>query len=241
MNPAHGTGRLCTPGIIVFGVDEAPPEPLNFGLPGSPEFRGFEVDLMHEVAHGLGLAARFHSALWSEILADLVAHRVDVVCGAATVTPERARVVAFSRPYLQIRLVLVTRVGESVDDLRDLGGRLVGVRAATEAERQLQARVPAARLRRFDLNTDQYAALANGTVDAVIDDAPIAGHFARVTPGLTVAAALPGTEGQYAFVVAPDNEALRAALDLVLAGLETDGTLARLAQEWKVEPSAYSD
>jgi ABC-type amino acid transport substrate-binding protein len=232
----NGTGRLHTPGQILFGVDAAPPAPLNFGLPGSPDFRGFEVDLMHLAARRLGLAPRFTSARWSRILADLVAHRLDAVCGAATVTPERARAVTFSRPYLQVRLVLVTRVGESVDDLRDLGDRLVGVRTATEAERQLRARVPSARLHGFDLNTDQYAALANGAVDAVIDDAPIAGHFARVTPGLTVGAALPGTEAHYAFVVAPDNELLRVALDRVLAELETDGTLARLVQEWQLEP-----
>jgi hypothetical protein len=39
-------------------------------------------------------------------------------------------------------------------------------------------------------------------VDAVIDDAPIAGYFARSRAGLRVGTALPGTEAQYAFVFA---------------------------------------
>ena len=226
------TSCLNTPGTILFGVDEAPPAPLNFGLPGSPDFRGFEVDLMHATARHLSLEPRFRSALWSRILTELKGHQLDVVCGAATVTPERAREVAFSRPYLEVSLVLVVRTEEPVRVLRDLAGRKVGVRAATEAERHIGAQVPAAQLRRFDLNTEQYAALAAGAVDAVVDDAPIAGHFARTTPGLTVIASLPGTEAHYAFVVAPDNETLRRALDRALVRLERDGTLARLRQQW---------
>jgi len=228
---------LDSPGSILFGVDEAPPAPLNFGLPGSPDFRGFEVDLMHAVAGRLGLVPRFRSALWSEILAELTLHRLDVVCGAATETPERARVVTFTRPYLEITLVLVRRSGEPADDLRQLAGRNVGVRAGTEAERYLRTQVPTAKVRTFELNTEQYAALASGAVDAVIDDAPIAGHFARSTPGVTVVAALPGTRAHYAFVVAPDRETLRVALDSALMELETDGTLSRLRQTWmKVPP-----
>jgi polar amino acid transport system substrate-binding protein len=227
---------LNTPGTLLFGVDEAPPAPLNFGLPGSQDFRGFEVDLMHAVARRLGLVPRFRSALWSRILAELSAHQVDVVCGAATVTPERARVVAFSRPYLEITLVLVGRSGEPVEDLRQLAGRKVGVRAATEAERYLRTRVPAARAVTFELNTEQYGALASGSVAAVIDDEPIAGHFAQSLRGLTVVTPLPGSEAHYAFVVSLDRERLRTALDTVLTELEADGTLARLRRAWLTAP-----
>jgi len=228
------SNHLENPGTILFGVDEAPPAPLNFGLPGSQDFRGFEVDLMYAVARRLGLAPQFSSAPWSGILEDLIAHRLDVICGAATITPERARVVAFSRPYLEVTLVLVVRAGEPLTDLRQLMGRRVGVRAATEAERYLRAQVPSAQVHEFHLNTEQYAALSSGTVDAVIDDAPIAGHFARITPGVTVVTSLPGTQAHYAFAVAPDRARLRGALDETLVKLETDGALARLRREWLV-------
>ena len=226
--------HLETPGTILFGVDEAPPAPLNFGLPGSREFRGFEVDLMYAVARRLGLVPQFRSAPWSRILEDVVAHRLDVICGAATATPERARVVTFSRPYLEVTLVLVVRAGGPLTDLRQLMERRVGVRAATEAERYLRAQVPSARVHEFHLNTEQYAALASGTVDALIDDAPIAGHFARITPGVTVVGSLPGTQAHYAFAVASDRTRLRGALDESLMALETDGTLARLRRVWLV-------
>jgi polar amino acid transport system substrate-binding protein len=182
---------LTTPGTILFGVDEAPPAPLNFGLPGGHDFRGFEVDLMDAVALRLGLAARFRSARWSRILEELKEHQLDVLCAAATVTPERARAVAFSRPYLEVTLVLVVRASEPASDLRQLTGRKVGVRFATEAERYLRTQVPLAQVHTFHFNTEQYAALASGMVDVVIDDAPIAGHFARITPGVTVVASLP--------------------------------------------------
>jgi ABC-type amino acid transport substrate-binding protein len=40
---------------LVVGVDQAPPAPMNFRLPGSPEFRGFEVDLTNAVANHLAI------------------------------------------------------------------------------------------------------------------------------------------------------------------------------------------
>lgn len=221
---------------LLFGVDEAPPAPLNFGLPGTPDFRGFEVDLMHAVAARLGLSPRFRSALWSEILAQLSAHQLDVVCGAATATAERARTVAFSRPYLHITLALVALAGSQIQHLRQLAGRRVGVRAATEAEQYLRAHVPSARIRTFDLNTEQYAALASGEVEAAIDDAPIGGHFARITPGVAMIGSLPGTDADYAFAVALGNDALLNALNGALADLEADGTLTRLRHEWIPTP-----
>ena len=50
------------------GVDAAPPPPLCYGVPGDPEFKGFEVDLMHALAEraalsGAGPAASLRSRL----------------------------------------------------------------------------------------------------------------------------------------------------------------------------------
>jgi polar amino acid transport system substrate-binding protein len=223
---------LLEPGVLLIGVDEAPPAPLNFGVPGSTDFKGLEVDLTAAIAAWLHLTPRYRGALWSIILDELAARRLDMVCGAATVTEARRQVVSFSDPYLDIHLVLVARAKHYVRQLEDLGGRNVGVRAGTEAEKLVRSRVPSARITTFDLNTVQYDALEQGQLDAVIDDSPIAGHFARSRKGLQVVASLAGTEAQYAFVFACDNTALRDAVNRALRLIKADGTLARLYGEW---------
>jgi ABC-type amino acid transport substrate-binding protein len=55
---------LITPGALIVGIDAAPPPPLHMGEPDSPDFSGFEVDLMAALAGDLGVTVRCRSVLW---------------------------------------------------------------------------------------------------------------------------------------------------------------------------------
>ncbi len=224
--------KLVSPGVLTIGVDESPPPPLNFGIPGSPDFRGFEVDLTRAIAERLGLEATYVSALWSRMLDDLQQGRVDLVCTAATVTPERAAVFDFSEPYLDTVLVIVTRGESRLRAAADLAGRVVGTRVATVAGEYARARLGQARIRTFDFNTDAYAALQAGDVDAVIDDRPIATYFVNSLPHLKIAKVIEGTESHYALMVAKGNDRLREAFDKALRELRAEGSLAEIGRSW---------
>jgi len=75
--------------VLTVGVDESPPPPLCFGLPDGADFRGFEVDLLRAIASKLGMTLRCRSALWSAAIAALEGGRFDMLCTAATITPQR--------------------------------------------------------------------------------------------------------------------------------------------------------
>lgn len=49
---------MPVPRRVVVGLDAAPPPPLQFGPPGTPDFKGFEVDLLTAVATALVFARR---------------------------------------------------------------------------------------------------------------------------------------------------------------------------------------
>jgi len=217
---------------LLVGVDAAPPAPLCFGLPGQPEFRGFEIDMLTALATRIGVWFEYTSALWSVILSDLLAGRIDLICTAATITDERRETVAFSQPYLESSLVLVTRSDRPAVDLANLGDVTIGVRKATVAERYVRTLESAVQVRTFDLNVHQYNGLRDRLVDLVVDDKPIAGYFARAIPGLALGPELPGTEFQYGIVVGRGNTALRATIDSGLDELRADGTLALLSKRW---------
>jgi polar amino acid transport system substrate-binding protein len=229
--PRHNE-KLVSPGVLTIGVDESPPPPLNFGVPGAPDFRGFEVDLMRELAARLGLEAFFVSALWSRMLDDLREGRVDVVCTAATVTPERLAAFDFSEAYLDTVLVIVTRGGDGPRTPADLAGRVVGARVATVAGEYARQSLGRSRIRTFDFNTDAYDALLAGDVEAVIDDRPIATHFVHTLPGLEIASLIGGTESHYALMLAKGNDGLRKALDRALGALRADGRTAEMRRAW---------
>jgi ABC-type amino acid transport substrate-binding protein len=120
--------------VLTVGVDESPPPPLCFGLPDGPDFRGFEVDLLRAIASKLGMTLRCRSALWSAAIAALESGRLDMLCTAATITPQRRQVVDFSDPYFDAELVLVVRRRSPILSMDDLAGQTIGVRVATVAE-----------------------------------------------------------------------------------------------------------
>jgi polar amino acid transport system substrate-binding protein len=215
---------------IIVGVDEAPPPPMNFGLPGSPEFRGFEVDLLNAVGQRLGLEVQFKSALWDQLLTELATGRLDLICSAATVTEDRAREFNFSDPYLDMELVLIRRSGNKTDT--DLRSTTIGVRRATVAESYQRTHWPENPVRRFDFNTDAYQALQTGEIDLVIDDSPIGMHFAATLIGIEVFRSFPDTAAQYALLLRKGNTTLLREVNTALRQIRSDGTWDMLSRRW---------
>jgi membrane-bound lytic murein transglycosylase F len=109
----------------------------------------------------------------------LLEGRGDLIAASYTVSADRARMVDFSRPYLQVQEMVVQRAGEArLLRLEDLKGRRIVVRpgssyAATLARLQPQVGftvVPAAE----DVETeDLIDAVANGTADLTVADSHI--------------------------------------------------------------------
>lgn len=226
------TGRVpaLTERVLLVGIDDAPPVPMQQGSPAAGDFRGYEVDLLEALALRLCVTLEYRRAYWSVIVDDLAAGRVDAVCSAATVTAERARTVDFCAPHLNIALAVVTRDGDRARTR--LEGRRVGVRRGTTAEEYVRNHgvVEPAALTEF--NDELYAALAAGSLDAIVDDSPIAAHFARVVKGLQLGGILPETNAAYAIMVRKGNDVLRRAIDSALAALEADGVLGALRTRW---------
>lgn len=218
---------------LIVGVDLAPPGALNLGVPGTPEFRGFEVDLLAAISARLGRTLRFQAALWANLLDQLHAGQLDLICTAVTRTAERERQFAFSQPYLRVVLALICRRDSIARSLEEVQGP-IAVRVDTPAERYVREHV-AGVIRTFHHNTDVYRAVANKDVAGVVDDLPIGAYFAHTSPDLCVAAALPDTASEYALALRPGDENLRVAIDRALVQLHADGTYRRLYAQW-LEP-----
>lgn len=215
--------------LLRVGVDAAPPPPLCLGVPGDSDFKGFEVDLMHTLAARLQRTLTFEASLWTNLLERLHAGELDLVCTAATITPERERRFLFSAPYLRTRLAVICRRDEPVLSLTGFGGR-VGARAGTPAEGYAVA--SGAQPSQFHFNEEVYRALEDRALDAVVDDLPIGAWFAAQSPALRVGASLDGTEARYGFVMSRDAGTLKEAVDAAIDAAVEDGTYARLYDTW---------
>jgi polar amino acid transport system substrate-binding protein len=212
------------------GVDLAPPAPMCFGVPGTPEFKGFEVDLIHAIAERLGRPMQAEASLWAELLDRLNGDALDLICTAVTVTPERQQRFEFSEPYLRTRLAIVCRRDRPVRALTPRAHR-VAVRVNTPAERHARQAVPREVLS-LHFNDEIYRTLEDDRVDAVVDDHPIGAWFAAQSPLLTVGAPVPDTDAVYSLAFRRGNVVLKDTIDRVLREVFADGSYARFYDTW---------
>jgi glutamine transport system substrate-binding protein len=215
---------------VRVAIDDASPAPMQIGDPDRGNFRGYEVDLLKEVARRVGFRLSFRRAPWSVIVHELAAGEVDLVCSAATVTSDREREVDFCSPHLDVSLAVVKRAGLAADIT--LHGLRLGLRRGTTAETYVRQRMRIEPVRISESNEELYALLSAAELDAVVDDLPIAKWFSHQLPGLQFAGVLPGTEGAYAIMVGKKNHKLRREINRALAEIENAGTRRMLLMKW---------
>ncbi|MFO1456085.1 MAG: transporter substrate-binding domain-containing protein [Steroidobacteraceae bacterium] len=190
--------------------------------------RAFEDDLNQKLGRGeLRVHAVFVVVPRDQLIPALLDGRGDVVAANLTVTPARARQVAFVEPAARrVQEVVVTGPGApALASLEDLAGREVFVNPATSYHEhllQLDARLRAAgraplklRAAPGHFETEDVLEMANaGLAPVVVADAYLARFWAQVLPSLRVREDLVLNEGgDIAFAVRPGSPKLKAALD----------------------------
>jgi ABC-type amino acid transport substrate-binding protein len=65
---------------VRVGIDEAPPVPMQLGNPETGDFRGYELDLLGEIARRAEFRLSYRRALWSAIVSELMTGEVDLIC-----------------------------------------------------------------------------------------------------------------------------------------------------------------
>ena len=210
------------------GIDHAPPIPMQMGTPEDGSFRGYEVSLLDELATRLARTITYRRAFWSALVQELTDGKIDIICSAATITPERLRIVDFCQPHLQLKLAAVMRISPSLHEI-DWTNLRSGVRAGTTAEEWLSRRQVNPAMR-SESNDTLYTALADGILDVVVDDSPIALHFSQAIAGLHYAGPLPGPVSTYGIMVRK-GDSLLEAINQHLADMEADSTLPDLRRQ----------
>lgn len=234
-SPAVDLG-LREPGALTVASD-IPYAPFAFTEPGSSDPVGFDVDLVEAIAATQGITeVVFVDQPFDGIILGLRQGRFDMSASAWTITPERAREVLFGDPYLSADQAILVRDDSDAAALADLEGRTIGAQRGT-AGADVGAGVPGATVRRYESGADAVDALLEGRVDATIGGYPVVAYAAARTPGLKVAAEVPGDLG-LGLMFPKGDAALRDAFDAGLARVRADGTYEAIRERWFGEAPA---
>jgi polar amino acid transport system substrate-binding protein len=223
------SSELITEGTLTVGSD-IPFPPFEFGQ--SPDYEGFDIDLVNEIAKDLELDVSIQDTSFDTIFTDVAQGKFDMVASAATITPEREQQVDFSDPYYEAEQALLVPSDSDVATVEDLDGLTVGAQDGTTGEAFANDETNAGSVRGFPNGPAAIAALQNGQVEATIIDLPVAQDaIDKGETGFKLATTIPTGE-LYGLAFAQDTPALLSAVNESLASMKTDGRLNELYQKW---------
>ena len=244
--------EIAKSGALRAGVDENT-LPLSFRDSRTSEFRGFEIDLLHEIARAI---------VGDEGQADIVQHipvitdeKVDVVeegdvdltASAVSITCGRWEQVLFTIPYFVAKQKLMVRTdergrlvladGTSIDDPattteanRIFTGRRVCATAGSTSAGVIESSLPAAEVVEVPTRTDCLKALQNGSVDAILLHDTFLLGFQEQDPN-TAILELPFGEQHYGIAIGKSHPELVRFVNRVLLDMRADGRLELLYDE----------
>jgi ABC-type amino acid transport substrate-binding protein len=221
---------LIQEGQLLVGTD-TPFPPFEIGKP--PDITGYDIEVVNAIAENLGLTVTYQDTSFDTIFRDTAQGKFDLAVAASTITPERSQTVDFSDPYYQANQSLIVTSDSDIATVEDLGGATVGAQDGTTGEEYANDETPASQVRGFPEGPDAINALRNGQVDAVIIDQPVAVDATESQAGgdIKIAQEIVTSE-LYGIPFAPDNDALREAVNGALAELKEDGTIADLYEQY---------
>jgi polar amino acid transport system substrate-binding protein len=219
---------LIKDGQLLAGID-TPFPPFEKGHP--PNVTGYDIDVINAVADEMGLEVVQEETSFDTIFRDIAQGKFDVAVAASTITPERERTVDFSDPYYLADQSLLVAEGSDIGSQEDLSGKVVGAQDGTTGETYANDETDATEVCGYPGGTDAINALRAGQIDAVIVDSPVAEDAVETESGLKIAEKIV-TRELYGFSFAPDNDALREAVNDALATIKENGTLTDLYKQY---------
>ncbi len=226
-----GTGSSPAAGkTLKVAVDPAF-APLEFQGPDGT-IQGFDVDIINGIGKVEGFQVQLENLRFDGTIAALQAGTLDAAIGGITITSERAKVVDFSKPYFKSGLAIaVSENNKEVTNLASLNNKKIAVQIGTTGAEQAK-KISGAKVSTFDTPDLALQELANGNVDAVINDRPVTLYAFKTAnlKGLKIAGEQL-TEEYYGIPTpkdSPNLESINRGLDAMIK----DGTYAEIYKKW---------
>jgi polar amino acid transport system substrate-binding protein len=211
----------------------------DFGIGNPASGKGYESEVAYAIAELMGFS--HDGVVWTP-LGFNESYKpgpkdFDFYIGQVAILPERAEAVTFSDGYYHASQALVAKEGTPIADattIEELKGYKLGAQVGTTSFNALEDVVqPEQEIAVFNQSVDVIQALNNGQIEGYVVDAPTAYVnvlIEEVKDGVVVGQ-FPG-EGEDFGLVLDQGNTLVDCVNLAIAELEADGTLAALEEQY---------
>jgi len=162
--------RILDSGVLRVGTT-GDWNPMTMRDPASNSYKGYDIDMLTEMAADLGVRVEFVAADWKTLVQGIQADKYDIT-GSASLSPARAKVAGFSDPYFELATVPLTlkkNVGR-FKDWADLDKPDVTIAATlgTVQEQQVKQFFPNAKHKIVEAPARDFQEVLAGRADAHI-------------------------------------------------------------------------
>jgi polar amino acid transport system substrate-binding protein len=203
---------------------------------------GFDVDFATRMFEPIGVKPAFMDAQWSGIIPALQAGRFDAV-PTMSYTKERLERVLFSIPYADASQALLIRASDKdkIKSIGDMSGRVLGNKLGSAGETlqpKLDAQIKAERgagfkdIKIYDDHPAAYLALAQGTVDGVLNTVPTLSVVLRDKPGVYAMIQKVGFDNWHGYAFRKEDTELAEFLNGRITAMKANGEIAALQDKW---------
>jgi polar amino acid transport system substrate-binding protein len=216
-------------GTINIGISLGTP-PYGF-TNDKMEPDGFDVNLAKLVARDLGVKLNIVDTVASARIPNLLSKKLDIVISSFSITPERAKAIAFTNCVYVDQQVLLAPKASKFAAVADLKGHKIGVTRSTTNDIVLtKSAVEGTTIQRYDDDASTSQALLAGQVDGIVTSRALAVAMIGRDPKLDIL---------FLVASAPMGIGLRLGEPDMLHWLNTDifmlwttGELPALQKKW---------
>jgi polar amino acid transport system substrate-binding protein len=154
---------------------------------GNPQ--GFDVDVANALGKSLGVNVEITDVSGADRIPFLVTSKVDVIVGALTITPERAKTVAFTDHYVAAGAAILLAMKDApYTNIQDIitAGKSVALAKGTTQDLALSAEYPSLQIQRFDTTAAALLAVKQGQAAALVEDSNIVAYMAAQDPSMKI-------------------------------------------------------
>jgi len=242
--------RLISALLGLFALSAQASEPLRVGMElsyppfetigpdGQPE--GVSVEMAKALAERLGRPLKIENMPFTGLIPALKTGKIDLIISSMTATPERAKAVTFSDPYLTTGLGALVPKNSNAKHLADIDqpGNTVVVRQGTTGEVFARKNLKNARLLTLDKESACVVEVTQGKATAFIYDQMSVFQNNKRNPETTRALLAPLQAESWAVALRQGDADLLAEVNAFLAGFRSEGGFDKLSERFLAEEKA---
>ncbi|HEX7387363.1 MAG TPA: transporter substrate-binding domain-containing protein [Castellaniella sp.] len=213
-------------GVIKIGVDiTAPPYGM---LDKDAKATGFDVDSARSLAKSLGVKLDIVPVTGPTRVQFLLTKKVDLVMASFSITPEREKVIDFSKPYGRIPVVVYGPKAVKIGGPKDLTDKAIAVTRGTTSDMTITNStkgVAGVTIVRYQDDSTTNTAAATGKQKYIVGAPSILGDIHKVNPKADMVFKYTATSFPMGVGIRKDEPELKASVDHWVEANLKDGNL----------------